>query len=333
MSKIKKAVLSLLILGILAPAAAVWKKQSNPSQQLIIFHAGSLAVPFKQIYREFNKHYPKVKIYCESAGSRTCARKITDLHRPCDVIASADYSVIDSLLIGSSSEFADWNIKFASNEMVITFSENSRRTNQIDKDNWYNILLENYVTFGRSDPDADPCGYRAVLTIKLAEKFYNQPHLAEKMLTKDQRYIRPKAVDLLALLEAGSLDYAFIYRSVAEQHQLKYLLLPDEINLSNPAFADFYKTVSARLTGKEPGTFITKTAEPIAYGLTIPKNAPNREVALTFLRFLLTADKGGKILENNGQTFVIPSPTDTFDKLPESLKIFAHPEPIIRREL
>ena len=186
-------------------------------------------------------------------------------------------------------------------------------------------MLQKDITFGRSDPNADPCGYRAVLTIKLAEKFYNSDGLADKMLAKDQKYIRPKEVDLLALLETGELDYMFIYRSVAEQHKLKYILLPDEINLKKTKFRDLYKSASVEITGSKPGTFITKFGEPIVYGVTIPKNAPNRELAMEFMAFLLDADKGGAILEKNGQSLLVPSPTDTFSSLPESLKSFALP--------
>jgi molybdate/tungstate transport system substrate-binding protein len=292
------------------------------SQQLIIFHAGSLAVPFKQICEEFNKSHPNVKIIREAAGSRVCARKITDLHRPCDVLVSADYTVIDTLLI---PQHADWNIKFAANEMVIAFRKDSHAAGQINKNNWHEILLQKDIAFGRSDPNADPCGYRAVLTIKLAEKFYKRPGLTDRMLAKDRRYIRPKEVDLLALLETGELDYMFIYRSVAEQHKLRYIMLPDEINLKKTELGDLYRTASVSITGNTPGTFITKSGEPIVYGVTIPKNAPNHELALVFVNYLLDADKGGAIIERNGQTSVVPSPTDTFDSLPECLKTFAIP--------
>ena len=322
MNKAVKVTLACVFLGLLAGYTAMKGKSNGPDSELIIFHAGSLAVPFKQICKEFNKHYPEIKIVCEAAGSRMCARKIADLNRRCDVMASADYTVIEKLLI---PEHAEWNIKFASNEMVIAFREDSRRAGEINKDNWYDILLEKDVTFGRSDPNADPCGYRAVLVIMLAEKFYNRPGLVGKMLAKDRRYIRPKEVDLLALLEVGELDYVFIYRSVAEQHKLKYVVLPDEINLKKAKFADFYKSASVRITGKKIGTFITKVGEPIVYGVTIPKNAPNRELALKFLTFLLDVNKGGAILEKNGQTFVAPLPTDSFDRVPECLKSSALP--------
>ena len=323
MSRTIKAVLILLGLGLFAIAITVGKNlKTNNRGGLIIFHAGSLAVPFKQICKEFNRCFPDVKITCEAAGSRICARKIVDLHRPCDVIASADCTVIDTLLI---PKHAEWNIKFAGNEMVIAFREDSRRAGEINKNNWYDILLGKDVAFGRSDPNSDPCGYRTVFMIMLAEKFYSRTGLVAQIPAKDRRYIRPKEVDLLALLQAGELDYIFIYRSVAEQHKLKYITLPDKINLKKAEFADFYKTASVRITGKEPGTFITRTAKPIVYGVAIPDNAPNRKVALAFLTFLLQVDNGGAILEKNGQTFLVPSPTDTFDKIPECLKGFALP--------
>ena len=328
MNRIVKAISIFLVLIFLVAVAANRQFRIQDSKfkaganELVIFHAGSLAVPFKQICEELNALYPEVKIVREAAGSRVCARKITELNRPCDVIALADYTVIDTLLI---PEYAEWNIKFASNEMVIAFRRDSRRAKHINKNNWYDILLENDVAFGRSDPNADPCGYRAVLTVILAEKFYNKRGLAKSILAKDRRYIRPKEVDLLALLEVGELDYIFIYRSVAEQHKLQTVLLPDQINLEKAEFADFYRSASVCLTGKRPGSFITKVGEPIVYGVTIPKNAPNPELAMKFLTFLLDADKGGAILEKNGQTLVVPSQTDTFDGVPECLRIFALP--------
>jgi molybdate/tungstate transport system substrate-binding protein len=290
------------------------------SGKLTIFHAGSLTVPFKEISEAFNREHPGVKVLREAAGSRACARKITDLNRACDVMASADFTVIDTLLI---PEHADWNIKFAGNEMVIAFREDSRRADEISADNWCEVLLNKDVAFGRSDPNADPCGYRAILVLRLAEVFYGRPGLVADFLPKDVRYIRPKEVDLLALLEAGAIDYIFIYRSVAEQHKLRILRLPDQINLSKSEFASVYETASVRLTGRRPGTFVTRIAKPIVYGVTIPKNAPNPQLAIVFLKFLLTADKGGAILQNNGQRFVVPSVSTTFENLPEGLRGFA----------
>jgi len=315
-----KLISAILIFALSAGPGGGAGKDADIRGDLVIFHAGSLAVPFKQICRAFHKLHPRVKIIREVAGSRICARKIADLNKPCDVMASADYTVIDTLLI---PEHATWNIKFAGNEMAIAFTKRSRRAGQINKDNWYKILLAKDVAFGRSDPNADPCGYRTVLTIKLAERFYNQPGLAEKMLKKSLGFIRPKEVDLLALLEVGQIDYIFIYRSIAQQHGLKYVVLADQINLKDPGYDEFYKTASVKITGKKPGTLITKRGTPMIYGVTIPKTARNVRAAMALVQFLLEKDKGLAILARNGQASVVPAPTDTFDKLPAALKKFA----------
>ena len=290
------------------------------SGDLMIFHAGSLSVPLKEVSEAFQKEFTNVKILREAAGSRECARKVTDLGKPCDVLASADYAVIDSLMI---PKFADWNIKFAGNEMIIAYTDKSRRSAEINAANWPALLLRDDVSFGRSDPNADPCGYRTVLTAKLAEKHYQQPGFADRFTAKDKPFMRPKETDLLALLETGTIDYLFIYRSVAEQHGLKWLALPDEVNLKKPELADLYRSVSIELTGTTPGTTITQMGEPMVYGVTVPKNAPNPKAAMAFVQFLLAKDKGLAILQRNGQPGVVPSPTATYDKLPDALKPFA----------
>ena len=322
MKKLLRIAVALLILGIAGcgNGHAKKKQKDDVAGDVIIFHAGSLSVPFREISEAFQKEYPAVHIIGEAAGSRQCARKITDLKRPCDIMASADYTVIDQLLI---PDYATWNIKFTTNEMTLVYTGESKYREEINRDNWFDILLRDDVSYGRSDPNADPCGYRAALTMKLAEKYYQKPGLARRLLEKDRQYVRPKETDLLALLESHNLDYIFLYRSVAQQHDLKYLLLPDEINLKNPAFVDLYHSVAVEISGKKPGTFIEKKGEPMVYGITILKNAPNRQAALKFTEFLLSNDKGMKIMEKNGQPSVVPSSTNTYHNIPAELKPFA----------
>jgi len=296
--------------------------QSNNSSniKLIIFHAGSLSVPFKEIATEYEKENPHIDILLESAGSRQCARKITDLKRQCDIMASADYKVIDNLLI---PEYANWNIKFAGNEMAIVYHEKSRYSKQINNKNWYDILLKTDVIFGRSNPDSDPCGYRTVLLSKLAEDYYKKDGLALSLMEKDKNFIRPKEVDLIGLLETDIIDYIFLYRSVAEQHGLKYLVLPDSINLKEPRLDYYYASSTVTISGKKPGELITKKGEAMVYGLTIVDNSPNKDEAVKFLKFLLSSDKGMKIMNGNGQQSLVPSQTDTYSEIPGELKQFA----------
>jgi molybdate/tungstate transport system substrate-binding protein len=292
-------------------------KSQSPAQhkELIIFHAGSLSVPIKQVAMEYEKRNPGTKIFLESAGSLVCARKVTELKKPCDIIASSDYFVINELLI---PDYASWSISFATNEIVIAYFEKSKYSKEINSDNWMDILQRKDVIYSRSDPDSDPCGYRTLFTFMLAEKYYKKPGLSEKMSSKDKDYIRPKEVDLVALLESNAIDYMFQYKSVAIQHGLKYIELPKAINLSDPSKNDIYSSVSTYVAGNKPGIKMKVTGDYINYSITVLNNAPQKEEAVNFLEFLLSPE-GMKIFKSNGQEPLIPFSTEQFDKLPLQL--------------
>lgn len=270
--------------------------------KLIIFHAGSLTLPMKELIDSFKVANPQLEIMPEAAGSIDCARKITELKRDCDIMASADYKVIDKFLIPT---YASDNYKFATNEMAIVYTPKSKRAGEINKDNWYKILSDPKIFIGRADPNADPCGYRSVLTLQLAEKFYGAQNFdLKKLLEKDQKFIRPKEVDLLALLETASVDYIFLYKSVAVQHNLNYLELPQEINLSNPALNDYYSTAEVEVRGKTPGETVVMHGEAMVYGITIIKNSQNREAAEAFLKFVTESPVAKSIMTKMGQGYI-----------------------------
>lgn len=258
---------------------------------------------------------PDIRILLEPAGSLVCARKITELKKPCDIIASADYFVINELLIPG---YTKWSIRFATNEIVIAYGEKSKYSSEINSDNWTDILLRDDVIYSRSDPDADPCGYRTVFTIMLAEKLYGKQGLTEKMLLKNKDFIRPQEVDLVALIESNAIDYMFQYKSIAIQHGLKSLELPDDINLSEPSKAEIYKSVSLDVTGKGPGTKITMTGDYINYSISVLDNAPHKDAAMDFLCFILSKE-GLEIFSRNGQDPIIPVTSDQSNQLPAKL--------------
>lgn len=311
---------ALIMLFVVMLTSCGNPQNHGQDKELVIFHAGSLSKPIKEIIDVFLEENSGYEIRTEAAGSVECARKITELHKPCDIILTSDYSVIRNMLIPG---YASWYIKFATNEMSIAYTDESRLGDYIDQNNWPGILLSDEVIYGRADPDLDPCGYRTLLTYELAEKYYDRKGLARELAGKDQQFIRPKEVDLLALLEVKSLDYIFIYRSVAQQHGLKYMLLPDEINLKDPALDSLYASVSVEITGMQKDEKVTIKGESMVYGISILNDAPNPALAEKFTAFFLSRGKGMKIMEQNGQPSIVPSFTEYYEKLPGKLKIYA----------
>lgn len=291
--------------------------------ELIIYHAGSLSIPFQALEKEFNNIYPGINIKRTAGGSRDIARKIIDLGDKVDILCSADYTVIDDLLI---PEYAEWNVLFAKNAMVIMYSEDSQFADEIRPDNWYDILLRDGVDFGHSEPNSDPCGYRSVLLWQLAESYYGIKGLDDALHNAcKEKNITPKSAELMAMLDAGALDYVFEYESVAIQHtkknpNTKYIKLPEEINLSSMKYKDIYSQSKIDLNGKKSDGYIRKKGQPIVYGLTMPKTGENEAAAVEFIKFLLDAEKGMKILQKKGQPILEKMMVIHSENLPNALK-------------
>ena len=68
---------------------------------------------------------------------------------------SADFKVIDKLLV---PKHADWNIRFATNQLVLCYTDKSRFAKDVNADNWDEILQKKVVVWGHSDPNRDQCG-------------------------------------------------------------------------------------------------------------------------------------------------------------------------------
>jgi molybdate/tungstate transport system substrate-binding protein len=113
----------------------------------------------------------------------------------------------------------------------------------------------------------------------------------------------------------------FQYKSVAIQHNLNYIELPDYINLGNPEKNSIYNSVTLDITGSSPGSKMTVKGDYINYSLSVLKNAVNNEGAINFVTFLLSPD-GMEIFRKNGQDPLIPFLTDQPDKIPSKLKMY-----------
>ena len=291
--------LATLLLGILFTAGAGRQLRAQVTGPLVVYNAGSLAAPFRDLLNAFVARNPGVVPAQENSGSVEAARKLTELGKIPDVIGVADYGVIPKLLI---PKFAGWYVTFARNAMVVVYSDQSIGASEITPQNWWQVLLRPGVRTGRADPALDPNGYRTLMVLQLAEKFYRQPGLAARLLAAmPPNYMRPKEADLTALIEAGELDYSFSYYSLAKSAHLRFVDLPPEVDLSDPARAEWYSQADVWIPkgGSAGADSVEFRGEPIVYALSIPLAAPHPEAAAAFVEFALSAE-GRAIIENSG---------------------------------
>src|SRR5262249_30641967 len=224
-----------------------------------------------------------------------------------------DYEVIPALLI---PRHADWFVIFARNQLALLYTEKSKFGDQINGDNWYDILARPGVQYGYSNPDLDPAGYRTLLHWQVAGKVYRQPGLYDKLKSGEPaKNIRPKSVELVALLQSGELDYIYCYRSIAEQYKLPFVTFPPEIDFSDASKGDYYASATTEVAGNKPGERLQMKGMPIRYGLTIPTAAPDRELAEEFVEFMLSP-RGQQIMQQKYLMTVSPALASDVGKLP-----------------
>jgi molybdate/tungstate transport system substrate-binding protein len=341
---------SLPACGNISPVATS-STTSTGKTKLIVFEADSLMVPLAEVEKEFEADNPDIDVQMEAHGSIQVIRQVTELGQDCDVVAVADSSLIPMLMyqtmMPSGGPYANWYIEPATNQMVIAYNSKSKYADEINVNNWYEVLSRPDVRIGLADPRMDAVGYRTLMMTKLAESFYGVPDIMKNMIGNcfsfpitsftqngistitvpelldpaDKRmYLRGANMELLSLLEANEIDYTFDYTSVVVQHNLKYLTLPSQINLGDETLADNYGKVVVKLDFQRFKTIapIFKGV-PIAYGVTIPNNASHKEAAVKYLQFVLGPD-GQRIFNNCNQPELIPPECDNIGALPDALK-------------
>jgi molybdate/tungstate transport system substrate-binding protein len=318
----------LLVLAIIA-VLVIWTAGCTGTAKekvpLKVYCAGSLVIPFGEAEKEFEALHPDVDVQVEPHGSIQVIRQVTDLHRPGDIIAVADESLIPDLMFGNAGNegknYTGWYLPFGGNEMVITFTNKSRYASEITGDNWYEILSRPDVKVGLSNPMLDAAGYRALMVAKLAENEYHSSSLFATLLgehfdpplpvttvdrvstivlpeivkpSDDHVVVRDGSIFLLSLLEAGGVDYAFEYRSVADGKNLRWISLPPSINLGSPEYAENYRNVTVILGFQRFSSIGTeRKGVPIVYAVTIPNNAAHPEIAKEFVAYIAgEAQKG-----------------------------------------
>lgn len=290
--------------------------------KVFVMYAGSLVRIFEDVIGPAFQKESGYKYLGEGKGSVQVSNLIKDGFRTPDIFVSAgDVPVVRLMNTTTSPPIVDWLLKFGSAEIVIAYSSTSPYFNELEKSRngetpWYDILSQEDFRFGRTDPELDPKGYYGILTTNLANEYYNDPSIKERILGEDRnpKQIFPEET-LKTVLETGQLDAIMAYKHEAISRGLPYITLPNEINLGDPTYSDFYKT--ANYTLKSDQKIIH--GEPVEFSITIPKTVKNEDGAISFVNFLLSVN-GSQLLESHGLNPTNITYEGDVDNIPQSIK-------------
>jgi molybdate/tungstate transport system substrate-binding protein len=314
-------------------------QQTSPNPgKVFVMYAASLMKIFENSIGPLFEKKTAYTYTEEGRGSVQIANMIIDGQRRPDVFVSAGTIPIMKLIMNDGNDdndaaskqqqqqrqlypIAQWLVKFASAEMVIAYSPASKFRFDLDKAKkgeipWYQVLSEPGFKFGRTDPELDPKGYYMIIAAKLANIYYNDHNIKQRILGQDRN---PKQVfpeeTLTTTMEMGQLDAIAGYKHEAISKGLSYITLPSQINLANPAYSNLYKKASYTFDNGK-----TVYGEPIYFSVTIPESTVgNLAGAVSFVMFLLSTD-AKHILQSQGLHYIKPSAEGKVDKMPFAIR-------------
>ncbi len=310
--QVRRFLAPALVLLILLLAAGCTTVPSTPVPVTCMI-AGSLVDPLADFEVEYEAAHPGIDVRFEGHGSIQAIRQVTDLHRSVDLVVVADASLIPDLMNGSTQKYTT----FGTTEVVVAYTNQSRYADEISGTNWAEVLSRPDVRVGIANPMLDAAGYRAMLVLLLQEQQSGKKtfgpvlgdHLSPRLVpsagasglevrlpeivrpaTGGKVAIRDGSVFLLSLLEAGGIDYAFEYRSVAEGRGLHYILLPDTVNLGSASRANAFRQATVHL-GFQRFTAIgtERVGLPIEYAVTVPDDAVHQAEARELAEAIILA--------------------------------------------
>jgi molybdate/tungstate transport system substrate-binding protein len=275
------AILTLTLSGAFAGLVAGAGESMTPLQ---VAYAGSMGSMMDGGIRPAIAKALRAELQGRAQGSTGLANLIVAGSIRPDVFISVTPGPMRTVLKAGKSERA---IPSARTEMVIAYSPKSQYAAALSKSGdpgatpWWQILETPGFRFGRTDPNTDPQGLNIIFVMQLAERYYHQRGLAEKILGPQ---INPRQIfqepQLMARLQAGQLDASSAYKTQPAALGLSFLSLPREINLGSASMEKEYQQATVVLNGK------AHQPSPLVFYAAVLNDAPQPKLARRFLVWL-----------------------------------------------
>jgi len=267
-----------------AGAAAASPLRAQGLRPLDVAYAGSMGSMMEGPVKAAVAKTLGVDMHGRAQGSDALAKLIVGGVITVDVFVPVTAGPMTAVLKAGKAQHA---VPIARTEMVIAYSPKSSFAAAFADAGkpgampWYEILQQPGLRFGRTDPNTDPQGRNIVFTMQLAQTYYKQPGLAQKILgdtiNPAQIFAEPTVE---ARLQSGELDAASAYRIQPGPFGLPFIALPDEINLGNESMHAAYAAATLTLNGK------TYHPQALVYYAAAITGAPHADQAAAFVHWL-----------------------------------------------
>jgi molybdate/tungstate transport system substrate-binding protein len=272
--------------GVASLAFAARAARAQELTPLDVSYAGSMGSMMEGPIKAAAARTLHIEMHGRAQGSDALSKLIVGGSIAADVFIPVTPGPMMTVLKAGKASLAT---PIARTEMVIAYSPKSKYAGQFADAAaakpgampWWQILQQPDLRFGRTDPVTDPQGRNIIFTLQLAEAYYRQPGLAQKILGPT---INPAQIfsepTVEARLQSGELDASSAYKIQPGPFNLPYVRLPSEINLGSDALRDRYAQESLEIGG------VIRHPEPLVYYAAVLGAAAQKERARAFVDWL-----------------------------------------------
>jgi molybdate/tungstate transport system substrate-binding protein len=285
-----RSVRLILALGMAAALTQASPRARAASGTVNVFYAGSLVNVNENLVGPAFAAGSGYTYQGKGAGSGAIANQIKAKLATPDVVEFADPAVNATLMGAASGNYVSWYLTFATSQLVIGFDPKSKVAKEfveVQKGTlpFYKALQQKGLKIGRTDPNIDPKGYRAIWMANLTQKLYKLKGFEQKLFgdAENASQVFPEQT-LVARMLTGQVNAGVFYLSEVKDLGIPYIKLPAQVNLGSTRYAKQYATQHFTTSAGQ-----TVTGVPIQYTITIPSTVKDEAGAEAFVQFVLSS--------------------------------------------
>lgn len=262
-----KAIVAVAIVIVVIAAYFMIYPILDSKKPLVVYSADAYVQESDYLIDAFHNSTNAYVDHAVGGGSFALAREIGQ-GNPANVFISVALNSYERSYLGSA--YSGWALAFASDQLVLAYSNSSvskAMENSIQKFNTalsnqnvtnyrnaFESLISGNLKIGISNASSDPAGLRGYISLEIAGYLFqngSEQYYISELQNNSQIVGGSNAAGLVPALQSGDISFLYIYKSSAISKGLSYIALQSNLSFGNPALSSFYGNFTYNSSGKQ----------------------------------------------------------------------------------
>lgn len=262
-----KAIIAIAIVIVVVASYFLVYPILDSKKPLVVYSADAYVQESDYLMDSFHNSTNTYMDHAVGGGSFALAREIGQ-GNPANVFISVALNSYERSYLGSA--YSGWTVAFASDQLVLAYSNSSVSKGMENSIGMFNTALlnpnvTNYrsafeslisgnLKIGISNASSDPAGLRGYISLEIAGYLFqngSEGYYINELQNNSQIVGGSNAAGLVPALQSGDISFLYIYKSAAISKGLGYITLESNLSFGNPSLSLFYGNFTYNSGGKQ----------------------------------------------------------------------------------